>query len=70
MAVTADALVPICTIGPANHVAGLLVVLRGHLMAVGRHRPNHFGCFWPEHVDGVLSDDVEFFRRTLSLTPR
>jgi len=40
-AVSADAFVPMHTIRPATRVAVLLAVPRGHLVAVGQHRPNH-----------------------------
>ena len=38
---TADAFVPMHAIRPASRVAVLLVVLRGHLVAVEQHRLNH-----------------------------
>ena len=28
-----------------------------------RYPIDHFGCFWPEHLDTVCSDEVEFLRR-------
>jgi len=30
-----------------------------------RYPIDHFGCFWPEHVDEVAADQIEFLRRHL-----
>lgn len=30
-----------------------------------RYPIDHFGCFWPEHIDEVAGDQVEFLRRHL-----
>ena len=30
-----------------------------------RYPIDHFGCFWPEHIDGVAGDQADFLRRKL-----
>ena len=30
-----------------------------------RYPIDHFGCFWPEHLDRVAADQIEFLRRHL-----
>ena len=33
--------------------------------ALKRYDLDHFACFWPEHIDRVASDQVDFLRRRL-----
>jgi pimeloyl-ACP methyl ester carboxylesterase len=35
---------------------------RGELI---RYPIDHFGCFWPEHIDRVVDDELDFLRRHL-----
>jgi pimeloyl-ACP methyl ester carboxylesterase len=30
-----------------------------------RYPIDHFGCFWPEHIDRVTDDQIDFLRRHL-----
>jgi pimeloyl-ACP methyl ester carboxylesterase len=30
-----------------------------------RYPTDHFGCFWPEHLDRIAADEVDFLRRHL-----
>jgi dienelactone hydrolase len=34
-----------------------------------RYDIDHFECFWPEHIDRVASDEINFFRRALASAP-
>jgi len=35
---------------------------RGELV---RYPIDHFECFWPEHIDRVAGDELDFLRRQL-----
>jgi pimeloyl-ACP methyl ester carboxylesterase len=35
---------------------------------LARYPIDHFGCFWPEHIDRVAGDQLEFLRRHLRET--
>jgi pimeloyl-ACP methyl ester carboxylesterase len=40
---------------------------RAPLGELRRYPIDHFGCFWPEHVDDLAGDQIDFLRRHLAV---